>query len=598
MAIDLYKEYGIMPDKSEKPIDLYAEYNSKLNPLEQIKKDVLNRQSQSERMGKDVLAGLGNFAINLANSPYNIANALASHGIINEKTANAIPRTSKYDFNKILGINEPSLKDKLIQGAAQYAPYGIGGEALLGAKLLSQGIPEASLGARLANQALSGGAFGLTQEKSPFAGATLGAITAPVGELGIGAIKGGVSHLGKYAASGLNQSIGKSLENIKNLTNQEAFDKAYANYLNKKATENALWEQLPYQSALVDLTGTKFNNNSYKEELAKVYRDLFNKSSQQPAEKRYNETSLSLLDDYINKSKHNTFTSALQHYKSLNRDFENEQVLGKSQPFNTVNLARKKMKETIQNNISNNGLNDTIGELWNAANKATQEKNQLFHDLIGQTGKNKHSSFLAYTKNVNPYAEKGNFIYDYTPKSRAEGTARMQQFINMIGNEQEGKDYLKHAYFSDALKTKGIDTNEFLNKYNKLSNEQQKILFNKDEIKDINALNNILEKNPKALEKDHYAQSIMKHVIPIGIGGAVGSIYHQPILGAMAGSALNPALHASMEGIFSKPSIQRFYTNYFTGGKSPVSEMLANSLRRGLPATLLPAEEQIINKND
>lgn len=56
--------------------------------------------------------------------------------------------TDKIDFNQLFGV-DPNTIDKLIQGAAQYAPYGAAG------------------GASLLGKALAGGAFGATQGEHP-----------------------------------------------------------------------------------------------------------------------------------------------------------------------------------------------------------------------------------------------------------------------------------------------------------------------------------------------------------------------------------------------------------------------------------------------
>jgi hypothetical protein len=126
---------------------------------------------------RDVLAGLLDFGTGIANAPHNIANA------ISPSLGAKIPSISQRDYGQMLGVDNPSLIDKAIQGAAHYAPYAIGAEAL-------------GLGG-IGGQTAAGAAYGATQSQNPVSGTIEGAF----GGLGGGLLGKGVGALASKVSS-------------------------------------------------------------------------------------------------------------------------------------------------------------------------------------------------------------------------------------------------------------------------------------------------------------------------------------------------------------------------------------------------------------
>ncbi len=107
------------------------------------------------RIGADALAGLAQFGHGLINAPHNIVNYFSP------SLGAKIPAQQDYNYAQMLGVNAPNLGDKLIQGAAQFAPY--------------MALPGGAL--------TQGAAFGATQSQNPVTGALTGAALGKAGEL-------------------------------------------------------------------------------------------------------------------------------------------------------------------------------------------------------------------------------------------------------------------------------------------------------------------------------------------------------------------------------------------------------------------------------
>ena len=140
------------------------------------------------RIGGDVIAGLAQMGNGLLNTPHNIANAI--NPSLGAKVPGYLPN---FNYSQALGINSPNIGDKLLQGAAQYAPYAM----VSGPELLAQ--------------AAGGEAYGLTQSATPFKSAgedaALNLATA-------GILKGGGSALGYLSGSkNAQNSIGNAVIN-------------------------------------------------------------------------------------------------------------------------------------------------------------------------------------------------------------------------------------------------------------------------------------------------------------------------------------------------------------------------------------------------
>lgn len=82
--------------------------------------------------GKDILSGAAKGGHQVLNAPSNIANYLASKGIISNGMAGMVPRQQDYNYDAMLGINNPTFADKALQFVPQVAPLVAGGEAEIG----------------------------------------------------------------------------------------------------------------------------------------------------------------------------------------------------------------------------------------------------------------------------------------------------------------------------------------------------------------------------------------------------------------------------------------------------------------------------------
>jgi hypothetical protein len=161
------------------------------------------------RIGADALAGLAQFGHGLINTPHNIANAISSS--LGAKVPTYLPN---YNYGQALGVNAPNLGDKLLQGAAQYAPYAV------------------AAGPELLAQAGGGALYGLTQSDTPFKSAgedaALNLVTG-------GLLKGGAKTFGsKNAQNAIGNRVLNRLDKASAqgaaLSPQETAENLAANY--------------------------------------------------------------------------------------------------------------------------------------------------------------------------------------------------------------------------------------------------------------------------------------------------------------------------------------------------------------------------------
>jgi hypothetical protein len=502
MPRDLFAENGINPTaQNSGPVDLFQQNN--INPYAG---NAAPQQSAPlyQRIVPDIVSGL----------------ATAGQGLHNFLLSGFPSAQTHIDFGKeVFGVNQPNLADNLIQGGAQYAPYAAAQEVAAPAKALS-------LVQKLLSDSAAGGIFGTTQSDDPVKGGVAGALTAPAGRAAgelIPKAPGAIlDNLSQYSAKGMAKNVGESLSNVKDLTNAQAFDLAKNNYQNYTAKEKGAWDALSQEAAKADEQGAKFDNKPYVDSLVSQLEKLRQQSGRQSGFARANTDSISMLGDYM-KDQHGTFTDAIEHNKALNQDYQNEITPGKSLPFTTVNYAKSNIKQAIGSNLSDNNLQNTLGNVWDSANKITSEKNQLFNQVVSPGGREQISKFSTFLNGKNDYQDPSAFVKDYVPSSRGDGIQKMEQFSKMLGDDQKAKDILKMNYFGDVFDSgNNINASKFINKYKHLSNEQQGYMFSADENKTIQGLSRILDKNPQALNNTSIFSG--SHLIPLVLGGAGG--YH------------------------------------------------------------------------
>jgi hypothetical protein len=189
------------------PTDLFATNNTTPAPVDLFQQNGINvqpQQTQSNpsfvpRVTQDVLSGLfggiantGQLAANIPNAVMNIPHDIFGVGPqINVANPN-MQIGGQQDFTKTLGIPDPNLGDRFLEGIGQYAPINAVADATTGAKLLPktatylQGVMQ-----RAPSQAFGGALYGATQNQDN--GVTGSAVGAGLGTLnslvpGLGAV--------------------------------------------------------------------------------------------------------------------------------------------------------------------------------------------------------------------------------------------------------------------------------------------------------------------------------------------------------------------------------------------------------------------------
>lgn len=247
-------------------------------------------------------------------------------------------------------------------------------------------------------------------------------------------------------------------------------------------------------------------------------------------------------------------------------------------PFDTIKYSLGNLKKTIQKNVEDNGLQDTLGKSFADANKATKTKQQIFNNLISPKGKEQQSTFINFMKQNNPSADRGNFVNDYLPSGAKESLGRMNQFSQMIGNKDVAKDIIKNNYFEA---NKRISPQQFLNKYDSLNKDEKQFLFDSNEIKNYDHLSSIARKSPESLNKPGILD-LAHSTVGSGLGALGGMAFgHNPIASGFAGLIGANALRLGATKAMSYPSLRNSLFNQrqtgFIGNRMPITNALANA---------------------
>lgn len=137
------------------------------------KKAPTKEQSFSEKLPRNILAGLAQMGHGVINAPHNITKA------ISPDIAEHIPKQQEHNYPQLLGLpEEATMADKLIRGAAQYSPAMVMPVANMGIAGAAASLPM-----RMGAQAIPQAAFGATQNPNAVHGAAEGAIAGAGGEL-------------------------------------------------------------------------------------------------------------------------------------------------------------------------------------------------------------------------------------------------------------------------------------------------------------------------------------------------------------------------------------------------------------------------------
>lgn len=538
------------------------------------------------RTAADVMAGLGKMGYGLMAAPSRIAGSMANLGLISPETAGKVPTPApEIDYGRALGIEKPNIGDVLLQNIAQASPYIAAG------------------GATIPGQMATGALFGATQTPSPIAGAGVGAATGGLFGAAGNVISKGLPMLGKvmskYAAPGLVKTIKSNLDELKDVNSAIAFDKASSNYNKYQDAENQAWENLQQQTPMVDMSpDVKYDDSSYVKNLNEQLKGY----KKQAVQSEWREANPDLIDrvEAWKADPHNSFTQAFQHNQALNEGFRREVTPGKSPPFAAIKQAKGALLDNIQQNLDKNNLNDSLGMAWKGANQATANKNRLFNETITPAGKAVPSTFIKYYKGDPNYGDPTNFVKQYLPTSSAEGTQKMQQFSNMVGDEEYAKDVLKSNYFDKTYNEAGINPKSFLSKFNSLSQPQRDYLFSADQQNTIRALNKILTDNPDALDKPGIFNFGWYHSLPGLIGLGIGHEFGHPLAGAAIGLTGTNLVRAALQKAFENQGFQRTVINNAVtpASKSLFRRMLGNvlgsrpTIGAALPTAMTPLTNQ------
>lgn len=509
----------------------------------------------------DVLSGIAKAGMGLANTPKNIAN------LFSPQLAAKIPGSpiTGQDIDNVLGTQNAGIGGTILKNIGQYAPYLAGGE-IAGLGKAAEGAPFlARMLTRATGDAQVGGAYGATQSQDPLKGAlTGGLLNAALGagnELAsplANALKG---YFSKYAAQGLTKQAGNMLNDPAGVPNEDAFNLAKQNYINMSGNEKNAWDNLSGAAAQADASGAPFNNQPYIDSLQTQLEKLQGQSSRQSGYARANKDSQTLLSNYAD-DQHGTFADAIEHNKALNQDYQNEITPGKSLPFSTVNYAKSNIKNAINQNIQDNGLQDTLGSAWNNANQITSQKNQIFNQIVNPKGKEQISTFSSMINGKNPTQDPTSFVNDYLPTAKGDGTQKMQQFAQMVGDENTAKSVLKQNYFDKAIESGVVNPRQFLSKYNNLSDDQQNYLFSPQENQTVQALNKINQAHPDALSSSMMG-SLGHHSIAATLGGIIGVFTGHGLWEGLGAGILGGAVaNAGLRKSFENPAISNYFVKY------------------------------------
>jgi len=312
--------------------------------------------SAAKNLPADVVAGLAEGGHGLLNAPSNLAPILSRlsgtsgllqmGGIDPSQVTNLIPRQKEYDFSAMLGVPNPTLGDKLIQGAAQYLPYGLGGEAAL--------ADNPSLMGRLVNQAGTGASFGLTQSPTPVKSA---------------AIDAGINTVGQVGSEGLG-SLWRSIIGSPNTIN--AIGNSTLDYLTKQAANKRALSPAEVadnvQKNYVDINGNTLPvdiGTAANNPLLKTVNSAITPVPFSGAAQRVNSINDALLTKKI--------TDTQSQVSSLKNNPEADYINGKLQA-----LQQNPVADNLQKQISELQTNPTADNLTSQISDISKQSDQ--HD--------------------------------------------------------------------------------------------------------------------------------------------------------------------------------------------------------------------------
>lgn len=560
MPRDLFAEAGINPNAQQSaapaaPRDLFAE-TGVTSPTQQ--------QGLIPRIASDIDVGAANMGANILKH---------------------IPGIGQYfqnqDYATFYGApQQPNVLDKVVQGVAQYAPYG----AL------------AELAPNLAGQAAVGALYGATQSDHPIAGAIAGAGGNLLGAgipLGIGAVaKGTKNYLTQYAAPGLASRVSGIFDVAKNFTNEQAFNQAQSNYGAWKDAANMAWENVRQKAPMVDAAGYSFDNSNYINNVQNLKDNIISQIKGQPFLQDQYQPSLDLLDRVLG-SQHGTFADALAHRQALNTKFGGLVNATDPTTLNTLKQVQAAFHNTINSNV-NSDVRNIFGNDWQNANNLTRTIKTTFENTITPQGKAQKSAFLGLNNQASPFTDPTSFANKYIPKASEDGTQKMQQLTAMLGDSDLARSVLKNNIFANAVNTENntVTPSIFLKKYNQLSQPQKDYLFSNQDQNQINALGKVLDKYPNAINSKGGVVSHGLMKLLLSTGGALGGYSHGGLGGAAIGIMGGTAIPSTLSYAMTKEPAINWATRYLTS--APTQSTASPLMTKALQNLLTPSAVNLV----
>lgn len=415
-----------------------------------------------------------------------------------------------------LGMENPTLQNKIIQGFLEYGPY-----AALGA------TPGAMLGraggalSQMAGQGGAGAIYAARHNENPAIGAMAGTLGEGVGML---AEKALIEPLKKMITQSAAAPIKEKIQNAYNVDRAYdanlGFAHAEERYPQFVQNEKNAWSNLDGAIGYVDSLPNKykFDRTKYDDELIQYGKEVQRKLKQTPEDKGLQATDKFITQKLDNPI--NNFGQVVEHQKGLNRSYVASTEGNSDVPLSAIKHVQEIYRRNVNDSLQQNNLG-RVRQAWDEANEATQQKNRIFHEITNESGKTSPSKFINFMNNKSEFADPSSFVSDYIPNfKRQAGTQKFDQFRQLVGNKEVADNVLKKQIFEDT------SAEGFLNKYREMSPAQQADLFTAKERKLINSAAAMQERNPKIFSSEKAEKTWLEKYLPaLGILGGMGTSF-------------------------------------------------------------------------
>lgn len=528
---------------------LFDEMHGNLNKSQEQQTSYLSRfGNEFLESAKQAATGLSEFGQDFSNLPKTLLSSL-SLGKFN------IPK-SDINFAKLYGAQEnpEGIIDRGIRGGFRELPAFIGNSPLTSGKYaikaaekvapvaetfgkyaagkIGEGISKINpfgskispVSARVLESAERGSASSFIKSEEPeesgLKGLELSGVQLGLESLGKGIGLGGKAiyksiqsaseaPLSKELLNNISSEIGKELP--KKL---ESFKTALGKHEELRSRESDAWLNTEKIAS-----NTNISPKTVKSELNPVILNVEEKIKKYEEDTSENSKQ---IRDFLNRTKKdikntNNYSDVFKLGKNLNDLYGNAST---KESRGVVKDIIREYKESVNKSLEVNGLSKLKNE-WEKANNLTKEKYETFYDFTKKNGKSVRTELSKiindYKNNpksvVSPETFRKDFIPNLSGKSREEGVNKFIKLEDITGNKKLTQGELIKSIFN--YRNKKIDPNDFLNTYNKLSDEQRSYLFSDKNNNVIKSLENLKKSNPDALSDLHIKRIINDTVLKI-----------------------------------------------------------------------------------